>query len=210
MPLLHPGPAYRVISPRLVIRCWNPEDAPLVKEAIDSSIDHLLPWMPWAADEPLELQQRIERVRRWRGQFDLGSDFFFGIFNPEESRVLGGTGLRPRVGPGGLEIGYWIRKDATHQGLATEAAAALTRVAFEIESMYRVEIHCDPQNLGSAAVPRKLGFTREAVLRQRARDPLGDLHDTEIWTLLRQDYPASPAVAVAITALDALGREILG
>ncbi|TLN26019.1 N-acetyltransferase, partial [bacterium] len=43
-----PGPAYRVVSDRLVIRCWNPEDAPLLKEALADSVEHLKPFMPWA------------------------------------------------------------------------------------------------------------------------------------------------------------------
>jgi hypothetical protein len=50
-----PGPAYRILTPRLVIRCWNPVDAPLLKEAVDSSIDHLKPFMPWAHQEPTPL-----------------------------------------------------------------------------------------------------------------------------------------------------------
>lgn len=40
------APAYRIVTPRLVIRCWNPPDAPLLKAAIDASLDHLRAWMP--------------------------------------------------------------------------------------------------------------------------------------------------------------------
>mgnify|MGYP006158626091 CR=1 FL=1 len=32
----------------------------------------------------------------------------------------------------------------------------------------RVEIHCDPANVRSASVPRKLGFRHEATLHRRA------------------------------------------
>lgn len=210
MTLLFPGPAYRVQTGRLVIRCWQPEDAARWKEAIDSSLDHLLPWMPWAADEPQELQQKIERLREFRGLFDRGEDFLYGIFDITEERVLGGTGLHPRVGPGGLEIGYWIRKDSLNRGLATEAAGSLTRAAFEIHGVNRVEIHCDPLNFASAAVPKKLGFTHEAILRQRATDAAGNWRDSMVWTLLREDYPSSAAAAVPFTAYDAIGRAILG
>ena len=55
------------------------------------------------------------------------------------------------------------------QGLATEVSAALTRVAFEIDQVDRVEIHCEPQNVRSAAVPRKLGYQHEATLARRLR-----------------------------------------
>ncbi|MGI8886006.1 MAG: hypothetical protein ACR2G9_03745 [Gaiellaceae bacterium] len=53
-------PPYRIVSERLVIRCWEPLDAPLVKEAIDSSLEHLQPWMPWARAEPQELSEKVD------------------------------------------------------------------------------------------------------------------------------------------------------
>ena len=58
-----PGPAYRIQTPRLVIRCWDPKDAPLLKQAVDDNIDHLLPWMSWARQEPEPLQAKVERLR---------------------------------------------------------------------------------------------------------------------------------------------------
>ncbi len=46
-----PGPAYRILTPRLCLRCWNPEDAPTIKAAVDASREHLIPWMSWAQEE---------------------------------------------------------------------------------------------------------------------------------------------------------------
>lgn len=204
-----PGPAYRIHTPRLLLRCWDPADAPRLKEAVDQSLDHLRDWMPWAHDEPQELQQKIERLRQFRGKFDLGQDFVYGIFSRDETRVLGSSGLHTRLGDGAREIGYWIHKDFINQGLATEAAAALTRVAFEIEKVRRVEIHCDPANVRSAAVPRKLGFTHEATLRNRLPFTGDRLLDVMIWTLFAHVYPSTPAARAEIEAFDALGRRIL-
>ena len=78
--------------------------------------------MPWAHDDPQEVGQKAELLRRFRGQFDLGQDFVFGIFAADESEVLGGTGLHTRAGDGGLEIGYWVRADRTRRGIATSVA----------------------------------------------------------------------------------------
>jgi RimJ/RimL family protein N-acetyltransferase len=208
-PTSFPGPAYRIHTKRLVLRCWNPGDARLLKEAIDQSLDHLRPWMPWAHSEPEELDKKIERLRLFRGKFDLGQDFVYGIFNREETQVLGGTGLHTRLGPQAREIGYWIHKDYTNQGLATETSAALTRVAFEIDRVRRVEIHCDPENLRSAAVPRKLGFSHEATLRLRTPFLDEGLRDVMIWSLFAEDYRSSQAASANIEAFDAIGRRIL-
>jgi len=123
--------------------------------------------------------------------------------------LLGAAGLHTRAGEGAREIGYWIHKAHLRQGLATEAAAALTRAAFEIERVKRVEIHCDPQNVHSAAIPKKLGYLCEATLRGRLPLPDGTSRDTMIWTLFAPDYPASPAASTQTQAFDALGRQLL-
>jgi len=203
------GPAYRIQTARLVLRCWDPVDAPLLKAAIDESLEHLRAWMPWADSEPQTLQTKIECMRHWRAKFDLGQDFVYGIFSRDESRVLGGTGLHTRVGEGAREIGYWIHKDFINQGFATEASAALVKVAFEIDRVRRIEIHCDPGNARSAAVPRKLGFTHAATLRRRQSFVDGQLGDSMIWTLFDNDHPSSPAASAEIEAFDVIGRKII-
>src|SRR5262245_8467890 len=91
------GPAYRIETPRLVIRCWEPRDAPLLKAAIDASLEHLLPWMPWAKDEPQSVEAKMELLRQFRGRFDLGKDFVYALFDRQEREVVGGSGLHPRV-----------------------------------------------------------------------------------------------------------------
>ena len=192
------GPAYRIVTPRLVLRCWDPRDAPLLKDAIDSSLDHLLPWMPWARHEPQTLAQKVELLREFRGQFDLGADSIYGIFDAGVERVLGGTGLHPRIGTGGLEIGYWIRADAAGRGIATESTAALTRVAFELAGVERVEIHCAAENLASAAIPRKLAY--------RLQEPAGD---DLVFTLTAAEFPESPAAGTALAAFDAAGASLI-
>jgi len=123
--------------------------------------------------------------------------------------VLGGTGLHMRVGDRAREIGYWINVAHLNRGVATEAAAALTRVGFEIDRLARIEIHCGPHNTRSAAVARKLGYTHEATLRERAIDAAGNPRDTMIWTLFAADYPRSPCAGRELEAFDAAGRRIL-
>lgn len=203
------GPAYRIHTPRLVLRCWQPRDAPLLAEAIDASLDHLRVWMPWAHHEPEALDAKVQRLRRFRGQFDLDQDYVYAIFTPDEREVVGGTGLHPRVGDGACEIGYWISVRHIRRGYATEATAALTRVGFEVSLLERLEIRCDPANARSAAVPRKLGYTHEATLRGRVRNERGELHDAMIWTLFTDTYRSSPAAVAPVEAFDAAGVRVL-
>jgi RimJ/RimL family protein N-acetyltransferase len=201
-------PAYRIETPRLVIRCWDPKDAAMMQAATAESREHLLPFMPWARDEPQTVEQKAETARRFRGLFDRSEDYVYGIFNPDESRVLGGTGLHTRPKGNALEIGYWIHKDYINQGLITEATAALTRVAFELYQVERVEIHCSVENHASAAIPRKLGYVHEAT-RRRFGYAYGKTSDQMIWTLFDVEYPHTPSASAPLRAFDVTGNLLL-
>ncbi len=205
------GPAYRIVTERLVLRCFEPRDAAPLKAAVDKSLSHLLPWLAWARSEPQSLDAKVELLRQFRGKFDLGQDLVYGIFDEHEDEVLGGCGLHSRS-PRGIgewrEIGYWVAHGRTGRGLATEAAAALVRVAFEIERLERVEIHCDPENVRSQAVARKLGFRHDATLRERMPRPDGTVGDRMLWSLFVGEYKESPAARSPVDAFDAIGRPL--
>ena len=202
------NPAYRIDTERLVVRCYQPSDAKLLAESVTESLEHLKPWMPWAHDEPEPFVEKEKRMVRFRGMFDLNENFVYGIFNKEETKLLGGTGLHPRLGDNELEIGYWIHKDHVRRGLVTESTAALIKVAFEIVHVHRIEIHCDPRNIASASVPRKLGFIHEGTLREKTPF-LNRWSDSMVWGLLEKEYPNTPSVKAKIKVFDANGNPLL-
>jgi RimJ/RimL family protein N-acetyltransferase len=203
-----PPAPYRIETERLVIRCWEPRDAPLLKEALDSSLDHLRPFMYWAHEEPQSVEKKAELLRSFRALYDTGESFIMGIFDRSEEQVLGGSGLHARIGPGALEIGYWVRASATRQGIATETSAVLTRVGLEICEADRIEIRIEPRNEASMGIPRKLGFVEEATLRRRLPGRAGGpLRDVTIFSMFREDFDAE--TTPALRAFDALGRQLL-
>lgn len=208
-PVEHPPPPYLIQTRRLTIRCWDPHDAPLLKDALDTSLDHLVPWMPWAADEPKPVEEKAELLRLFRGRFDLGEDFVYGIFARDESEVIGGSGLHTRIGPGALEIGYWIRASHVRQRYALETTAALTAAAFRICGVDRVEIRIDPTNEASLGIPRRLGFSEEATLRRRLPSVEGEPpRDLVVFALFADEYARSPFAGAIAEAFDALGRPL--
>jgi len=165
--------------------------------------------MPWARGERPTIEGTVALLRRWRGEFDLDRDFVYGVFNRDETSIMGSTGLHTRAGPGSREIGYWIHVDHTNMGYATEAAAALTKVAFELAGMRRLEIRCLVDNVRSAAVPRKLGYTHEATLRQLLYVGEGNFRDAMLWTMLEGEYAGTPASEMEIEAFDVMGRLVV-
>ena len=194
----------------MVVRCYDPRDAPLLKEAVDSSLAHLREWMPWAHADPQPIEEKVELLRNFRGQFDLGQNFVYGLFSRDESELVGGSGLHTRVGEGAFEIGYWIRASEDGKGLATEATAAITRVGFEVCGIDRIEIHVEPANEKSARIPQKLGYVEEAHLRRRLyAAPGGEPRDTVVFSMFHSDYPGTPASSAQLEAFDARGERVL-
>jgi len=158
----------------IVARPYTVEDAPALHEAILESLEHLRPWMPWVGLEPLTLEQR----RAWLT--DTGGAN--GIF--VDDTCVGGTGLHDRIGPGGLEIGYWVRVGWTGRGIATEAARQMVERAFARPDITHVEIHHDKANVASGRVPAKLGFTLVAERPEEITAP-GECGISCDWRLQR-------------------------
>ena len=168
-----------------------------MKIAIDASLAHLQAWMPWAVAEPTPLPDLEARLAGFLEDFDAGRQWLYGLFSLETGEVLGGVGLEPLGSTGGadrVELGYWLRADATGRGLATEAAAAAFGLAATLPGVRRVEIHCDPRNAPSAGVPRRLGFRHVRTDRGNRVTPEGTPRDTMVWerTLDRPWPPPCP------------------
>jgi RimJ/RimL family protein N-acetyltransferase len=203
---MFPRIAYRLVTDRLELRCWHPSDAAALLDVITKSKPALEVFLPWARLEPTTLDQKIELLRTFRGRFDLGHDYAYGVFLRSTGEIVGGNGLMPRIGPAGLEIA------TRHAGLGycTEGSAALAHHALVTLGVDRVEIHCEPQNGPSNAIPKKLGFEREATLRRRYPFTENDLRDTVVWSLFRDRLPRADRVNWArYEAFDSADRKIL-
>jgi RimJ/RimL family protein N-acetyltransferase len=167
-----------VETPRLTVRHWSEGDAVALSVAITESLDHLRPWMAWISDEPLNLEERVSRIRRDREEWEQGGDSVFGVFR--DGVVVGACGLHRRGAPDTIEIGYWIHVDHLRQGYATEVAQGLTDAAFEVPAIAQVEIRHDKANAASARIPERLGFVKVEELVDEIAAP-GEVGVEVVW-----------------------------
>jgi len=172
-----------VPTPRLVLRRWRKTDAAVLKATLDANLAHLQAWLPWAMAEPSPLEVIEERLDLFARQFDHGEQWLLAIWSRASDELLGGIGLHPRIGEDGLEIGYWLQAGATGQGYVTEAADALTRLALQQPGIFRVQIRCDPENVASAAVPRRLGYRQLGTIPNATIKPSGAPRDSLVWEI---------------------------
>lgn len=196
-----------VRTERLLLRNYVPGDVPAMDAVIPANRAHLATFLPWARDEPVGRARRAELVAQFRREFAARQTFTFGIFLTEGS-YIGGTGLHARIGPGALEIGYWIARDDQGHGYVTEAASALTRVGLFYAGAGRIEIRCEPENARSRRVPERLGYrlvdTRVDACGGDGREEL-----VEIWEMTVDAFWTSTAAEHVRPALrDAAGKDL--
>jgi ribosomal-protein-serine acetyltransferase len=183
MPLITP-------APHLHIRSFTLDDLDPLAEVVKANRAHLSPWLPWAesirsgTDERFYIEMGIDKEARNEG-------FEAGIF--VHNVLVGSVGLH-YIAPDtrATEIGYWLAAGSTGNGVMTTSVRAVVAYAFEVLQLNRIEVRAAADNLKSRAVPERLGFRLEGVLRQ-AHTLHGALHDLAIYGLLASEWPTPAA-----------------
>ena len=168
-----------VSTARLSLRPWRVEDAVALHPILVDNWAHLGPWIPSRVATPAPIPELEVRLAGFATDFAADREWRYAMFTAGESELLGEFGLYPRSPAGRVpygesdrvELGYWLRSDATGRGYVTEAGVALLEIASSLSRFDLAEIRCHPQNLASAAVPRRLGFVLESTA-----------DDVQIWT----------------------------
>jgi ribosomal-protein-serine acetyltransferase len=161
---------------------------------VDRNRAHLRQWMPW-----LDATQSEDDLRRWasderRKAADGRSAQFVVLDGDEIAGVAGYHEIDWQHGQ--VELGYWLAADRQGKGLMTRAARELVRFAFEELGLNRVGIKTATGNARSRAIPERLGFRHEGVIRESERlyDRFVDL---DVHGLLASEWRARPEPAFA-------------
>ena len=168
------------------LRLLEESDAEELVRVVDANRDHLAPWMPWVESTPNTVDVRLEFIRSTRRQIAENDGLQAAIV--EGGEIVGVIGFHSVDWRNlATSLGYWLAADRQGRGIMTEAVAALTTYAFEVWGLARVEIRVATENRRSTAIPERLGFAREGVLRQAERH--GDTYrDLVVYAMLAQDW----------------------
>ncbi|MEU7639707.1 MULTISPECIES: GNAT family N-acetyltransferase [unclassified Streptomyces] len=174
----------------------------------------LRPLEPWQADEFLaHIDRGREFIGRYNGLPDVITDLassraylqsyaektasdtgrIYGIRTDGE--LVGAILLRTMDTQQGVaEAGCWLEPSAAGKGLVTRAVRAVVDWAVEARGIHRVEWWVASANAPSIAVARRLGMTKEGVLRENYLYR-GERHDMEIWSVLAPEWRAHKAAS---------------
>jgi ribosomal-protein-serine acetyltransferase len=173
---------HQFTTDRLLIRMPYLGDGKVVFDSIQASINELKEWLPFARYE--QVQQNVEEnIREAHIKFLKREDLRLLIFNKETNEFVGSSGLhRPDWTVPKFEIGYWIDTRFSGRGLMTEGVQGITDFAFRELKARRVEIRCDALNYKSKAIPERIGYRLEGILKNEDRNVDGSkLRDSMIF-----------------------------
>ena len=149
------------------LRALEDGDAEELFELIDVNRAHLANWMPFVS-QTHSVADSLAFIRAARRQSEENRGVQLAIVRDE--RIIGVAGFH------GIDwtrrstsIGYWLAASQQGAGTMTAAVSAMLDHAFDHWGLTRVEIRAGVTNLRSRAIPERLGFRDEGVLRAAER-----------------------------------------
>ena len=121
-------------------------------------------WLPWldTVSKPDDTRSFIRtQLDRFARSEALHETIFF------ENRIAGVLGYNLIDNDNGVgQVGYWLAEEFTGRGIMTLAVQDLITLGFEYFGLQKVEIRCAVENRKSRAIPERLGFRQEGVIRR--------------------------------------------
>ncbi len=170
------------------MRLVGVERAQELTDLVHANFEHLRPWLPWV--NPNYSQESATNFIRM-GIEGFRNKNSLQAWIIENDEIIGGIGFNKIDGQNNsVEIGYWLTADACGRGIITDACRAIIGYAFERLGIHRIVIRCASENIKSQAVPMRLGFEKEGVMRDA--EWLHERYvDLEVFSLLN-DSSVSP------------------
>lgn len=173
------------VDDEIELRMFEETDTETVFTLVDRNRDYLRQWLIWvdASDSPEVTRQFIKDSKRL---YENKEALSAGVWLKGE--LVGATGVvayewHNRM----MEIGYWLSADQQGKGIMTRAVSALIDDAFNNLKMNRIEIHCATDNTRSRAIPERLGFKQDGVMREAGLIN-GQFVDKVIYSMLISEW----------------------
>ena len=178
------------ISDDLYLRAKNENSYDEFAKVVVRNIDHLSPWMPWAINAPDESSIEHYKSAPEKKQDNQEANWDI-VFN---EKLVGAIGVHKREETGTiLEIGYWLDKDSTGQGIVTKCVKKVTDVIFNQTDAKAIEIGCDKQNEKSAAVAVRSGYNFDRETGPREHCP--QIEVCLMFILTRDQWSKEPKIS---------------
>lgn len=154
-----------IVDDDISLRELFEKDAAPLFQLADSNRAYLRAWLPWL-DQNTSVDSTLAFIQHNQQLSKSGNAAQFGIwYRAELAGVIGFNAIDKTNRY--AYIGYWLAEQFQGSGIMTRACARLVEDALVTRKLHRVEIFCAVENKKSRAIPERLGFTMEGVMRQK-------------------------------------------
>jgi ribosomal-protein-serine acetyltransferase len=154
-------------------------------DLIEQNRFHLRKWLPWVDEMETSLQYH-SIIPMWLKQFADNQGFNLGI--RYRGLLVGSIGIHQIDWRNQqTSIGYYLGEGYQGKGIMTRSVQAILNYAFFDLRLNRIEIRCGVGNLKSRAIPERLGFTQEGIVRG-GENLYGRFHDLIIYGMLEKEW----------------------
>lgn len=178
----------------LLLRPWQPDDAPALHAAVQESLETVGRWLPWC-HAGYDLDEAQSWIRHCREGWANDEHFAFGVFERANGALLGSVGLNQRNRMHkSASLGYWVRQSRQGQGIARRAARLAARFGFEKLGLVRIEIVALVDNHASRRTAEQAGAQFECIARHRlwVRD---EACDAAVYAVVPEDLVQPPTAS---------------
>lgn len=176
------------IDPRLRLELTSLKHADALFHAVDNSRKHLSEFLPWVVNMKT-LSDFQNYIKNCELLYEEKKEVSFVIIS--EGKPVGRIGLHHMNHQNKIAaIGYWLTKDAEGKGIIIRSCKKLISFGFYQLGLHRIEIKAAVQNLKSQAIPQKLNFKKEGILRE-AELVNGIFLDLVLYSILKEEYKES-------------------
>jgi ribosomal-protein-serine acetyltransferase len=178
-----------LITSELNLALALPEHAEQIFKQVNENRQTLREWLPWI-DQTLSVIDSQKFIASAQKQFMENNGFQAIIWYRRQ--IVGNIGLHSvDHNNRKTSLGYWLSPPFQGRGLATLSAGAICRYVFTHMGLNRIEIRCATENKKSRAIPERLGFRPEGILRQN--EWVNDhFVDHAVYGLLLQEWQKPP------------------
>lgn len=154
-------------------------------QLVDHNRGHLRTWLPWV-DNITSPHQYHNIISSWLKQYYNNNGFQVGI--RYRNNLAGVIGLHSIDWHNKqTSIGYYLGKEFEGNGIMIKSVHALLNYLFFQMQLHRVEIRCGKQNKRSRAIPERLGFIKEGLIRD-GEFLYDHYHDLNVYGMLAHDW----------------------
>jgi len=173
------------IDNKLTLELTAQRHADALFQAVDKNRKHLSTFLPWVGNMN-SVYDFNEYIKNCEQLYEEKKELSFVIVS--DKNTVGRIGLNNiNLQNKNASIGYWLTKDAEGKGIITRSCKKLITVGFDQLGMHRIEIKAAVNNLRSRAIPQKLNFREEGILRE-AELVNGTFLDLVLYSMLREEW----------------------